>query len=81
MLWPVLQAQTRDPQLVGSAFWLWTAFACAAVLMVAGAWVIVSRQRRMVMRGDAKLKRKPIRDAWAEAGRRLEVEPGPEDPR
>ncbi|MEX2080884.1 MAG: hypothetical protein WEC33_04650 [Dehalococcoidia bacterium] len=72
------QVAERDAKLVNTALWLWIAFAIVAIVLVGGAWVIISRQRRMLLRGKSLRKRKPIRDAWAESARRLQVEDEPD---
>lgn len=60
------------PELFSSAAWLWLGFAILAILLVAGGWVIISRQRRTLLGLRTKRPARPIKDAWAEAGRRAE---------
>jgi hypothetical protein len=70
----IAQAGSREAQLAGTALWLWITFACATLVLLGAAWVVVARQRKLLTQGAAKRKRKPIRDAWQEAGRRLQVD-------
>lgn len=68
------QAGSREAQLAGTALWMWIAFACAALVLLGAGWVVVARQRKALLSAGAKRRRRPIRDAWQEAGRRLQVE-------
>lgn len=74
MLTTLAQAGPRNAQLAGTALWLWITFACAALVLLGAAWVVLARQRKLLLGTGAKRKRKPIRDAWQEAGRRLQVD-------
>lgn len=68
------------PELFSSAAWLWLGFTLLAVLLVAGGWTIMSRQRRQLMEERRKRPSRPIKDAWTEAGRRAEPITIDEDP-
>jgi hypothetical protein len=68
------QDGSREAQLAGTALWLWITLVCASLVLLAAAWLIVARQRKLLTAGAPRRKRKPIRDAWQEAGRRLQVE-------
>jgi hypothetical protein len=54
--------------LVRSAFWLWVGLAITGVIAVGVVWVMIgwTRSNRRAFR------RRRIKDAWAEAGRRVE---------
>ena len=64
-----------------SALILWILFAAGGIVFVGAVWAILSslRKRREARARDARKRPKPIKDAWDESARRLEVEP-PDDP-
>ncbi|MCC6661355.1 MAG: hypothetical protein IT437_10765 [Phycisphaerales bacterium] len=77
-MFTLAQAGSREAHLAGTALWLWISFAIAALVALGAAWVVVARQRKALLGAGTKRQRKPIRDAWQEAGRRLQVDDGDE---
>jgi hypothetical protein len=67
--------------LTRSAMALWIVLTAGGVIFVAAVWAALSanRKRREAKAREQRRPGPPIKDAWDEAARRLEVEP-PENP-
>jgi hypothetical protein len=61
--------------LVRSAFWLWLALIAVAVTAVAVFWLLTSSLTRKARGPSRPRRRRRIKDAWSEAGRRVEPLP------
>jgi hypothetical protein len=63
--------------LLRSAMGLWLTLLCAGALLVLGVWALLGsrRKRRRAQERENTPDRRPIKDAWTESARRLEVQP------
>jgi hypothetical protein len=68
-------AQSGKGDLLHSAFWLWLALTAIALTAVAVLWLLTGSIGRSVLGLSRKPRRRRIKDAWAEAGKRIEPLP------
>jgi len=81
---PILQAQsTAKPGAIWSWWWLWLALVVISITFV-GIVAMIGRRRRLAgIMAPRPHRRRAIKDAWAEAGKRaepMELDEEPGDP-
>jgi hypothetical protein len=79
LAWQAPQPAPRTKSdAIWSWWWLWLTLVVLSVMLLRVA-AIVAKRRRVAMEGGGRPKRRRvIRDAWAEAGRRAEAIPAEE---
>jgi hypothetical protein len=65
---------TPKKDLLRKAFGMWQWSAAVGLVLIIGLWLLLlaRRTRRRTQREPVRRRRRPIPDAWAEAGRRVE---------
>jgi hypothetical protein len=78
--------ETDKGGLVRSAFWLWLALTAVGLTALAVLWLLTASLTRTARGLGRKPRRRRIKDAWAESGRRVEpishddIQPDADDP-
>ena len=76
-------AEVRDVERMAAASEMLVYFLGSMVVIALVAWMVLSivKSRYVALARAGKARKRPVvKDAWAEAGRRLTVESGPEVP-
>ncbi len=69
-------------ELAGSAVWLWMSLVATGLVLIIVTWALVSRHRRRVrQRLERPRQGTRHKDAWAEAGKRVEAITIDEEPK
>lgn len=72
MCWLLAQAKPDRSGAVRLAWWLWVVLLVLGVLLILTIAAIGNRRRRLARAARDRTPSKPIKDAWAEAGKRVE---------